>query len=172
MPSSFLIEQYEKQERDIHGQVCWTLILSLEKLTMLKQSLKHLLSLSCSFNQRAGENDSLRRRSLERRSNNTITDLILLSRRVGSNSYTREVNHNKIAPASPEQYLPIATESIQVLRTSKDVNADLPITDRTLRNEKQMDIEVNGIHENVLQVEKKSSWRRKHRLCCFSPSRP
>ncbi|KAG8646934.1 uncharacterized protein LOC110622327 isoform X3 [Manihot esculenta] len=112
---------------------------------------------------------AVERTSHESRNKSSNRDV---SRRVGSNSYTREVNHNKIAPASPEQYLPIATESIQVLRTSKDVNADLPITDRTLRNEKQMDIEVNGIHENVLQVEKKSSWRRKHRLCCFSPSRP
>ncbi|KAJ9184595.1 hypothetical protein P3X46_004307 [Hevea brasiliensis] len=91
-------------------------------------------------------------------------------RRVGSNSHAREVNHNKIAPASPEQYLPIPIESNQVLRSSKDGITDLSIVDRTLRNEKQMDIEVNGIHENGLQVEKKLSWRNNRRLCCFSLS--
>ncbi|KAF2287429.1 hypothetical protein GH714_039876 [Hevea brasiliensis] len=40
-------------------------------------------------------------------------------RHVGSNSHAWEVNHNKIAPASPEQYLPIPIESNQVLRSPK-----------------------------------------------------
>ncbi|KAJ9181268.1 hypothetical protein P3X46_009414 [Hevea brasiliensis] len=91
-------------------------------------------------------------------------------RRVGSNSYTREVNHNKIAPASPEQYLSIPIESNQVLCSSKDGIADLPITDGTLRDNKQMNIEVNGIHENGLKGEKKLSWRKNYRFCCFSQS--
>ncbi|KDP36083.1 hypothetical protein JCGZ_08727 [Jatropha curcas] len=88
-------------------------------------------------------------------------------RREGSDSCNREVNHNKIAPASSEQYFSIPSESNQVLGSSEDGIADLPNIDVMSQENKQMNIEVNGIHENRLQEKKQSSRKKNNKLCCF-----
>lgn len=47
---------------------------------------------------------------------------------------------------------------------------DMQFADRTLQDNKQMNIEVHGIHENGLQRGKMSR-RKNYKLCCFGLSR-
>ncbi|XP_015577814.1 uncharacterized protein LOC8259782 isoform X1 [Ricinus communis] len=95
-----------------------------------------------------------------------------VSWRTGSNSFTREMNHNKIAPAaSPEQFLSPASESNQVLGSSRVGITDRSIKDPTLGDDKQMRGGVNGFHENGMHEENKLSRQKNHRFCCFGPSR-
>ncbi|XP_065867001.1 uncharacterized protein [Euphorbia lathyris] len=83
-----------------------------------------------------------------------------------SSGSVREVNHNKIAPASPEQYPSIASEHGQELHCSKDGSLEIPIADLTNEDDKQMIMELNGIHE-----EKKFTQQIKYRMCCFHVNR-
>ncbi|XVE96252.1 hypothetical protein REPUB_Repub02eG0205300 [Reevesia pubescens] len=72
-------------------------------------------------------------------------------RSAGSNSVSREVNHNKVVPASPQQNVSIPIETNQV----------------SLNSYGNGTIKANGFHENGLKnVKKLSNWR-KHRFCCF-----
>ncbi|XP_050228654.1 uncharacterized protein LOC126677883 [Mercurialis annua] len=70
-------------------------------------------------------------------------------RRTGSNSFAREVNHNKIAPASP------SPEQVTALS-----NTPLKLSD-----DKLMLTEVDGINS------KKPSRKKNHMFCCFDMSR-
>ncbi|KAL6587763.1 hypothetical protein OROMI_000741 [Orobanche minor] len=64
-------------------------------------------------------------------------------------SCAREVNHNKIASGSPEQYPSVASERREELCCSKDESLEIiPIMDLTDEDDKQMIMEVNGIHKN------------------------
>ncbi|XVF07497.1 hypothetical protein REPUB_Repub06bG0144100 [Reevesia pubescens] len=73
------------------------------------------------------------------------------TRAAGSNSFSREVNHNKVVPASPQQNVSIPIETNQVALNSYGNGT----------------IKANGFHENGLNdVKKLSNWR-KHRFCCF-----
>ncbi|CAK7342109.1 unnamed protein product [Dovyalis caffra] len=75
-------------------------------------------------------------------------------RRAGS----RETSHNKITPASPDQYISIPSETNQVALYSsenkKDGTAEVPTLDLSMQRNKQLILEVNGIHENVFDEEK------------------
>ncbi|KAK8651300.1 hypothetical protein V6N13_140907 [Hibiscus sabdariffa] len=71
-----------------------------------------------------------------------------------SNSFAREVNHNKVVPASPRANVSEPKETNQIALSSYGHGT----------------IKANGFHENGLNEVKKSSNRRKHRLGCFSLS--
>ncbi|OMO68651.1 hypothetical protein COLO4_29518 [Corchorus olitorius] len=74
-------------------------------------------------------------------------------RSAGANSFSREVNHNKVAPVSPQQTVSIPIETNQVTLNSYDNGT----------------IKENGFHENGLNhVKKLDNNCRKHRFCCFS----
>ncbi|KAJ0089066.1 hypothetical protein Patl1_32762 [Pistacia atlantica] len=93
-------------------------------------------------------------------------------RQAGSNSYLREVNHNRIAPASPEDDLPNLGETNQVSLSSfqNGTMVTTPISDQTMHaNNKQPNTEANVIHENYLNEKKKLSRRKRHWICCFFP---
>ncbi|KAL5806376.1 hypothetical protein ACOSQ4_029109 [Xanthoceras sorbifolium] len=90
-------------------------------------------------------------------------------RRSGSNLCTREVNHNKIAPASPEQHNSNSAESNQVaLNSSQNGVTERPNLDQNMHDDKQTGNETNGIHESTVHGGKKLSRQKKHRYCCFS----
>ncbi|XP_022743163.1 uncharacterized protein LOC111294196 isoform X2 [Durio zibethinus] len=76
---------------------------------------------------------------------------INVTRSAGSNSFAREVNHNKVVPASPQQNVSIPVETNQVALNSYGNGT----------------IEANGFHENGPNEVKQSSNWRKHRFCCF-----
>ncbi|XWS59351.1 hypothetical protein CRYUN_Cryun08bG0114100 [Craigia yunnanensis] len=92
--------------------------------------------------------ENLEMTSDDSRNSNDIND----TRSAGSNSVSREVNHNKVVPASPQQNVSIPIETNQVVLNSYGNGT----------------IKANGFHENGLNdVKKLSNWR-KHRFCCFS----
>ncbi|XP_017977567.1 PREDICTED: uncharacterized protein LOC18598446 [Theobroma cacao] len=68
------------------------------------------------------------------------------TRSAGSNSFSREVNHKKVAPATPQQNVSIPVVTNQVALNS---------------------IKANGFHENGVHDVKNSTNWRKHRFCCF-----
>ncbi|XWS56095.1 hypothetical protein CRYUN_Cryun09bG0057000 [Craigia yunnanensis] len=73
------------------------------------------------------------------------------TRAAGSNSFSKEVNHNKVVPASPQQNVSIPIETNQVALNSYGNGT----------------IKANGFHENgPNEVKKLSNWK-KHRSCCF-----
>ncbi|KAH8504846.1 hypothetical protein H0E87_012187 [Populus deltoides] len=88
-------------------------------------------------------------------------------RRAGS----RETSHNKITPASPDQYISIPSETNHVALYSsengKDETTEVPAMDLTTQGDKQMSLEVNGIHENVFIEGKKLTRQTNYRYCCF-----
>ncbi|KAJ8754472.1 hypothetical protein K2173_005633 [Erythroxylum novogranatense] len=91
-------------------------------------------------------------------------------RHAGPNSLTREVNHNRIAPATPEQYSSFAVESGQVLLSpSTERSVETPIGGLNTQGDKHMPLDANGDHENGLMEGKEFRWRRKLRFCCVSP---
>ncbi|KAJ8900060.1 hypothetical protein K2173_024176 [Erythroxylum novogranatense] len=90
-------------------------------------------------------------------------------RHAGSTSFTWEVNHNKIAPASPEQCSSFAGQSDQVLLSpSRTENAETPVADEATQGDHKILLDANGLYENSLMEGKKSRWGRKLRFCCFS----
>ncbi|KAG2683136.1 hypothetical protein I3760_10G019100 [Carya illinoinensis] len=90
-------------------------------------------------------------------------------RHAGSNSLLREANHNKIAPASPEQHLLVPGEGPQVaLGSSSNRTTEVQTLDESSYDIKQMSTKANGIHEMSLNREEKSSRQKKNWLCCFS----
>lgn len=89
------------------------------------------------------------------------------SRQGGSNSFSKEVNHNRIAPASPEQKLLVPpcdpnTDPIDS-SSAKDGPTQIPISDHITRNNK----EPNGVHKNNLIGGKNFSKQKSLWLCCF-----
>ncbi|KAK8546228.1 hypothetical protein V6N13_067454 [Hibiscus sabdariffa] len=84
------------------------------------------------------------------KSRNTSND----TRHEDSNSIAREVNHNKVVPASPRANVSEPMETNQV----------------ALSSYRNGTIKANVLHENGLNEDKKLSNRRKHRLGCFSLS--
>jgi hypothetical protein len=91
----------------------------------------------------------------------------LFYRRAGS----RETSHNKITPASPDQYISIPSETHHVALYSsengKDETTEVRAMDLTTQGDKQMSLEVNGIHENVFIEGKKLTRQTNYRYCCF-----
>ncbi|KAM3690226.1 hypothetical protein ACJW30_09G106100 [Castanea mollissima] len=89
-------------------------------------------------------------------------------RRAGSNSHSREVNHNKIAPASPEQYVSAPSEANPVaLCSSGNGTTEVLNVDQSANDINQISTDANGIHESSLDGDK-SSKEKRHRMCCFS----
>uniref|UniRef100_A0A2N9FPL5 START domain-containing protein n=1 Tax=Fagus sylvatica TaxID=28930 RepID=A0A2N9FPL5_FAGSY len=90
-------------------------------------------------------------------------------RRAGSNSHSREVNHNKVAPASPEQYVSVPSEANQVALCSPgngNVTTEVLTLDQSAYDINQINTEANGSHKSSLNGDK-SSKQKKHRFCCF-----
>ena len=95
--------------------------------------------------------------------------LILFYRRAGSNSHSMEVNHNKVAPASPEQYVSVPSEANQVALCSPgngNVTTEVLTLDQSAYDINQINTEANGSHKSSLNGDK-SSKQKKHRFCCF-----
>nr|XP_015870730.2 uncharacterized protein LOC107407909 isoform X1 [Ziziphus jujuba var. spinosa]XP_024925672.2 uncharacterized protein LOC107407909 isoform X1 [Ziziphus jujuba var. spinosa]XP_048321616.1 uncharacterized protein LOC107407909 isoform X1 [Ziziphus jujuba var. spinosa] len=86
------------------------------------------------------------------------------SRRGGSNSFSKEVNHNRIAPASPEQKLvvPSDAKTNQVdFYSNKHGMTELPFLDH-------LSSEPNGVHRSSFNGRNKPSNKQKTQLlCCF-----
>ncbi|KAK9986510.1 hypothetical protein SO802_031461 [Lithocarpus litseifolius] len=89
-------------------------------------------------------------------------------RRAGSNSHAREVNHNKVAPASPEQYVSAPSEANQVaLCSAGNGTTEVLNLGQSANDINQISTDANGIHESSLDGDK-SSKEKRHRMCCFS----
>ncbi|XWS66582.1 hypothetical protein CRYUN_Cryun05aG0212000 [Craigia yunnanensis] len=91
--------------------------------------------------------ENLEMTSDDSRNSSDIND----TRAAGSKSFSREVNHDKIVSASPQQNVSKPIETNQVALNSYGNGI----------------IKANGFHENGLNEVKKLSNRRKHRFCCF-----
>ncbi|KAH9737866.1 polyketide cyclase/dehydrase/lipid transport superfamily protein [Citrus sinensis] len=91
------------------------------------------------------------------------------SRRSGSNSYLREGNHNKIAPASLEDDLSNPDETNQVaVHSSRNGMAEIPILDQRVHDSKQKNAKANEFHDNTsIDGRRKLSRQKKQWLCCF-----
>lgn len=101
--------------------------------------------------------ESIERTSQERARNSSSNHSI---RRTGSNSHSKEVNHNKVAPASPEPFLSVPSQDAQIgFGSTGIVAAEVVTLDQT-------NSVCNGIHEGASN-EDKSNRQKKHRLCCF-----
>ncbi|KAK4281746.1 hypothetical protein QN277_013203 [Acacia crassicarpa] len=86
------------------------------------------------------------------------------SRRTSTSSNLKEVNYNKVVPASPEQH------NVSVLISSLDYGTtEIPTLDqKTLDRNKQSDVDaVQGMSSDQL---KKSGRLKKNQHCCFLPS--
>ncbi|XP_057976871.1 uncharacterized protein LOC131163991 isoform X2 [Malania oleifera] len=92
-------------------------------------------------------------------------------RHLGSNSYAREGNHNRIAPASPEQNLsvPFETHQVAVCSSYRGDKTEEPIVDKNKEHNKQLSAEANGIQENILNAKKKKLKQQKTGLICCLP---
>ncbi|TXG58107.1 hypothetical protein EZV62_015936 [Acer yangbiense] len=100
----------------------------------------------------------------EPRNSSGIQDI----RRSGSNRYTREGNHNRIAPASPEQHISSPSETNQVaLNSSQNGVTERPISNQNMYDNKQTGTEAIVIHESTVHGGKNLSMQKKHRYCCF-----
>lgn len=87
----------------------------------------------------------------------------------GSKSCSREMNHNRIAPATPEMNLPILSETqLNAQVSSKSCITDEPMFEKTINFDKQLDVEANGIHEKSSSLGNKQLLRNKKRYCCFA----
>ncbi|KAK3227052.1 hypothetical protein Dsin_006914 [Dipteronia sinensis] len=91
-----------------------------------------------------------------------------ISRRSGSNRYTREGNHNRIAPASPEQHISSPSETNEVaLNSSQNGVTERSISNQNMYDNKQTGTEAIVIHESTVHGGKNFSRQKKHRYCCF-----
>ncbi|KAL5545671.1 hypothetical protein UlMin_005358 [Ulmus minor] len=101
------------------------------------------------------------------------------SRHGGSSSLSKEINHNKIAPASPTQELSLLsdTNTNQVaLHSTKDpATPETPILNHSLQTKhlqtKHSNSEMNGFHGSSPDGGKKKSKQKKRRFWCFSISK-
>ncbi|KAJ7971344.1 Polyketide cyclase/dehydrase and lipid transport superfamily protein [Quillaja saponaria] len=85
------------------------------------------------------------------------------------NPNSKEVNCNRVVPASPEQNLPIPNEASQfALCSSKNEATEVMCLDQTLHSNKEINFVTNSIRDTTLNIPKKSSRQRKYRYCCFS----
>ncbi|GFY93470.1 hypothetical protein Acr_08g0018660 [Actinidia rufa] len=88
----------------------------------------------------------------------------LCSRHAGSNSYSREANHNKIVPASPEEYIPNRSDTHSIAFGSSNNEAtEEPISDRSTNGNKLVNADANGISKNSPNKGK----NKRMRLCCL-----
>lgn len=93
-------------------------------------------------------------------------------RQGGASSFTREVNHNRIAPASPEQKLLVPcddtnTNHVAVCFATNEPT-EIPILNHTVgNNSKHSSSDTSGIHENSPNKGKKPRKKKSPRLCCF-----
>ena len=96
--------------------------------------------------------------------------VVFAFRQGGSNSFSKEVNHNRIAPASPEQKLsaPSDTNTNQVdVRTVTYGPMDVPILNHRTENNKYLNGDANGFHETSPDRGNKLAKGKRHRFCCF-----
>ncbi|XP_034915608.1 uncharacterized protein [Populus alba] len=84
---------------------------------------------------------------------------------------SRETNHYKVTPESPDQYISVPNETNHVplysSQSKKDGTAEVQTMDITAQGNKQTSLEANGIHENVFHEGKKSTRQKSYRFCCF-----
>ncbi|KAL9373889.1 hypothetical protein Peur_033509 [Populus x canadensis] len=84
---------------------------------------------------------------------------------------SRETNHNKITPESPDQYISVPNETNHVplysSQSKNDGTAEVQTMDITAQGNKQVSLEANGIHENFFHEGKKSTRQKSYRYCCF-----
>uniref|UniRef100_A0A6M2F7W8 START domain-containing protein n=1 Tax=Populus davidiana TaxID=266767 RepID=A0A6M2F7W8_9ROSI len=84
---------------------------------------------------------------------------------------SRETNHYKVTPESPDQYISVPNETNHVAlyssQSKKDGTAEVQTMDITAQGNKQTSLEANGIHENVFHEGKKSTRQKSYRYCCF-----
>ncbi|KAJ6316533.1 hypothetical protein OIU78_019753 [Salix suchowensis] len=103
------------------------------------------------------------RNSHESRNSSSNSDI----RRAGS----RETNHNKRTPASPDQCISIPNETNHVAlyssQSKKDGTEEVQTMDIIAQGNQQMSLEVNGIHENVFHEGKKTTRQKHYRYCCL-----
>ncbi|KAB5519602.1 hypothetical protein DKX38_023921 [Salix brachista] len=103
------------------------------------------------------------RNSHESRNSSSNSDI----RRAGS----RETNHNKRTPASPDQCISIPNETNHVAlyssQSKKDGTEEVQTMDIIAHGNQQMSLEVNGIHENVFHEGKKTTRQKNYRYCCL-----
>ncbi|KAM6547782.1 hypothetical protein CsatB_019458 [Cannabis sativa] len=96
------------------------------------------------------------------------------SRRGGSNSFSKEVGHNRIAPASPEHKISIPcddsyTTNQVVLSSAKTEPPVIPIMNHNMatENNKHPSSDTNGIYKSSPNKVKKRKKQRSSRLCCI-----
>ncbi|KAJ7975896.1 Polyketide cyclase/dehydrase and lipid transport superfamily protein [Quillaja saponaria] len=86
------------------------------------------------------------------------------------NPNSKEVNCNRVVPASPEQNLSISNEASQVaLCSSKNEATEVMSSDQTPHSNEEINFVTNGIQDTTLIIPKKSTRQRKHPYCCFFP---
>ncbi|XP_028777606.1 uncharacterized protein LOC114734213 isoform X1 [Neltuma alba] len=83
-------------------------------------------------------------------------------RRTGTNSNLKEVNYNKVVPASPEQNV-----SVPICSSEKGATKTPTLDLKTLDSNEQSD--VDAIQDMSSDQPKKSSGLKKHQHCCFLP---
>lgn len=91
------------------------------------------------------------------------------SRHSGSNSYLRDGNHKKIAPASLKDDLSNPDETNQVaVHSSQNGMTEIPILDQSMHDSKQKNAEANKFHDNTsIDGRRKLSRHKKQLLCCL-----
>lgn len=86
-------------------------------------------------------------------------------RHAGSNSFSREANHNKIVPASPEKDFPRVSEAQQtVFPSSNNEPSNEPISDGGTNGNELVNADHSGNHKSRTNEGK----NKKLRLCCIS----
>uniref|UniRef100_A0A5B6ZAC0 START domain-containing protein n=2 Tax=Davidia involucrata TaxID=16924 RepID=A0A5B6ZAC0_DAVIN len=87
------------------------------------------------------------------------------SRRTGYNSYSREANHNRIAPASPEEELPNPSETHQsAIYSLENETTEAPTLDKATNGDKLVSADANGIYKNSPNKGK----NKKLSFCCLT----
>ncbi|CAI9097556.1 OLC1v1034014C1 [Oldenlandia corymbosa var. corymbosa] len=88
------------------------------------------------------------------------------SRRTGSTIYSREANHNKIAPASPDEDTTSthATHHNNALHLSENHVTELSLHEKIAKEENVIAVDANSFDGNKGG---KSKSRKPHFLCCF-----
>ncbi|KAA8516830.1 hypothetical protein F0562_017352 [Nyssa sinensis] len=84
------------------------------------------------------------------------------SRRTGSNSFSREANHNRIAPASPEE-LPNPGKTHQSAVTLENETTEAPTLEKAIDGRKLVNTDVNGIYRSSPNKVK----NKKQSFCCL-----
>lgn len=93
------------------------------------------------------------------------SSISISSRHAGSNSFSREANHNKIVPASPEKDFPRVSEAQQTaFPSSNNEPSNEPISDGGTNGNELVNADHSGNHKSRTNEGK----NKKLRLCCIS----